>query len=122
MIFTGLAIAIASLGTFGLISFAAERRSKEIGIRKVLGASVGHVSILLIKEFFLLLLIASAIGLPLTWYFLDSWIETFVYRTSMGVGPFVMAIVMAACIVVATTGFRALKAAFANPIDSLRNE
>jgi putative ABC transport system permease protein len=121
-LFTVLAIVIACLGTFGLISFAAERKSKEIGIRKVLGASVRHVSFLLIREFIILLLIASAIGLPFTWYFLNDWIETFVYRTTIGWGPFVLALLLAAFIVVATTGLRAAKAAMANPVDSLRDE
>jgi putative ABC transport system permease protein len=121
-IFTALAISIACLGTFGLISFAAERKSKEIGIRKVLGASVSHVSFLLIKEFIFLLLIASAIGMPLTWYFLNGWIETFPYRTSIGSGPFLLATLLAAFIVVATIGYRAMQAALANPVDSLRNE
>jgi putative ABC transport system permease protein len=121
-LFTILAIVIACLGTFGLISFAAERKSKEIGIRKVLGASIGSVSFLMIKEFIILLLIASAIALPLTWYFLNSWIQGFIYRTTIGVGPFVLATLLAALIVVATTGFRALKAALSNPIDSLREE
>jgi putative ABC transport system permease protein len=121
-LFTLLAIIIACLGTFGLISFTAERKSKEIGIRKVLGASVGNVSYLLIREFMLLLLIASVVALPLTWFFLDGWIDTFVYRTTIGTGPFVLAILLAGLIVVATTGFRAVKAALANPIDSLRDE
>jgi putative ABC transport system permease protein len=121
-IFTGLAIVIACLGTFGLISFSAERKSKEIGIRKVLGASVGNVSFLLIKEFVILLLIASAIAWPLAYYFLNGWIEEFVYRTSIGAVPFILATSLAAFIVVLTTGFRALKAALANPIDSLRDE
>jgi putative ABC transport system permease protein len=121
-VFTGLAIIIACLGTFGLISFSAERKSKEIGIRKVLGASVGNVSFMLIREFVILLLIASAIAWPITYYFLNGWIEAFVYRTSIGVTPFIVATVLAAFIVVATTGFRALKAALANPVDSLREE
>jgi putative ABC transport system permease protein len=121
-LFTILAIIIACLGTFGLISFSAERKSKEIGIRKVLGASVGSVSFLLIKEFIILLIVASAIALPITWYFLDNWIESFVYRISIGSGPFVLATILAVLIVLATTGFRALKAALANPIDSLRDE
>jgi putative ABC transport system permease protein len=121
-IFTVLAIIIACLGTFGLISFTAERKSKEIGIRKVLGASVGSVSFLLIKEFIILLLISSAIAWPITWYFLNGWMNEFVYRAALGVSPFVLATLLAACIVVATTGFRAMKAALANPIDSLRDE
>ena len=121
-LFTLLAIAIACLGTFGLISFSAERKSKEIGIRKVLGASVGSVSFLLIREFLVLLVIGSAIAWPITYYFLNGWIEDFVYRTSIGWMPFVLATLMAALIVVSTTGFRALKAALANPVDSLRDE
>ena len=121
-VFTGLAIIIACLGTFGLISFSAERKSKEIGIRKVLGASVGNVSFLLIREFVVLLLIASAVAWPVTYYFLNGWIQEFTYRTSIGTLPFILATTLAAFIVVLTTGFRAVKAALANPIESLRNE
>jgi len=121
-IFTVLAIVIACLGTFGLISFAAERKSKEIGIRKVLGASVGNVSFLLLREFLMLLLIASVFAWPVTWYFLNGWIEGFVYRAQIDVMPFILATVTAAVIVLLTTGFRAVKAGLANPIDSLRDE
>ncbi len=121
-IFTGLAIAIACLGTFGLISFSAERKSKEIGIRKVLGASVGNVSFLLIKEFVVLLLFASLVAWPVTYYFMNGWIQAFVYRTSISAIPFILATVLAAFVVVLTTGFRAIKAALANPVDSLRDE
>jgi putative ABC transport system permease protein len=121
-LFTVLAIIIACLGTFGLISFTAERKSKEIGIRKVLGASAGNVSFMLIKEFITLLLIASIIAWPLSYYLLDGWIEGFVYRTSIGATPFVIATVLAVVIVLLTTGFRAMKAALANPVDSLRDE
>lgn len=121
-LFTILAIIIACLGTFGLISFSAERKSKEIGIRKVLGASIGSVSFMLLREFILLLVVASAIAIPVTWYFLNGWIEGFVYRTTIGSGPFVLATLLAAIIVFATTGVRAIKAALANPVDSLRDE
>jgi putative ABC transport system permease protein len=119
-LFTGLAILIACLGTFGLISFSAERKSKEIGIRKVLGASVRSVSFLLVREFLILLLIASVIAWPFTYYFLNGWIQSFVYRASIGITPFIVATVLAAFIVILTTGFRALKAALANPVESLR--
>ena len=119
-VFTGLAILIACLGTFGLISFSAERKSKEIGIRKVLGASVGNVSFLLVREFVVLLFIASVIAWPLTYYFLNGWVQSFIYRTSIGVTPFIVATILAAFIVIITTGFRALKAALANPVKSLR--
>lgn len=121
-LFTVLAIIIACLGTFGLISFTAERKSKEIGIRKVLGASATNVSFMLIKEFITLLLIASVIAWPLSYYLLDGWIEGFVYRTSIGATPFLVATALAAIIVLLTTGFRAMKAAWANPVDSLRDE
>jgi putative ABC transport system permease protein len=121
-LFTMLAIMIACLGTFGLISFTAERKSKEIGIRKVLGASVGNVSILLIREFVILVIVASAIAWPITWYALRGWMEGFIYRTSVGAGPFILSTVLAAFIVILTTGFRAMKAALANPVNSLREE
>jgi putative ABC transport system permease protein len=121
-LFTVLAIIIACLGTFGLISFTAERRTKEIGIRKVLGASAAHVSFMLIREFIILLAVASVIAWPLSWYFLNGWVEGFIYRTTIGAGPFVLATVLAALIVVLTTGVKAMKAALANPVDALRTE
>jgi putative ABC transport system permease protein len=121
-LFTILAIIIACLGTFGLISFTAERKSKEIGIRKVLGASVGNVSVLLIKEFIILIVVASVIAWPIAWYALRGWVDDFIYRTSIGVTPFILSTILAAFIVVITTGFRAMKAALANPVDSLREE
>lgn len=121
-LFTILAIIIACLGTFGMISFSAERKAKEIGIRKVLGASTGNVSYLLIKEFMILLVIASVIAWPVTWYFLKGWVDAFVYRTEIGVVPFILATVAGGTIVIITTGLRAYKAASANPVDSLRND
>lgn len=120
--FTLIAIAIACLGTFGLISFTAEKKSKEIGIRKVLGASVRSVSYLLIKEFIVLLLVASIIAWPITWYLLKGWIDGFVYNTPINAIPFIVATIVAAFIVVSTTGIRAVKAALANPVNSLRSE
>ena len=120
--FTVLAIVIAGLGTFGLISFTAERKSKEIGIRKVLGASIGNVTFLLTKEFIILLLIASFIAWPVTYYFISGWIDDFIYRTSIGAGPFALATVLAIVIAMLTTIFRSMKAAMANPVDSLRDE
>jgi putative ABC transport system permease protein len=120
--FTALAIIIACLGTFGLISFTAERKSKEIGIRKVLGASVGNVSFMLIREFVFLLIVASIIAWPVTFYFLNGWMDGFIYRISINAVPFVLATVLATIIVVLTTGFRAFRAALANPVESLRSE
>lgn len=121
-IFTGLAIIIACLGTFGLISFSAERKAKEIGIRKILGASIGNLSFLLVKEFLLLLVIASAIASPTAYYFLNNWINGFNYHTTIDALPFIIATMLAVLIVLLTTGFRALKAAMVNPVNSLRDE
>ncbi len=121
-IFTILAIILACLGTFGLVSFSAERKSKEIGIRKVLGASIGNVTFKLIKEFVILLLVASFIAWPLTYFFMNDWIKDFTYRTNIKLEVFAMATILALLITMGTTGFRALKAALANPIDSLREE
>ncbi|HWA34579.1 MAG TPA: FtsX-like permease family protein, partial [Cyclobacteriaceae bacterium] len=121
-VFTVLAIIIACLGTFGLISFTAERKSKEIGIRKVLGASVGNVSFMLIREFMILLTVASIVAWPLTWYFLNGWMNGFVYRTSITAGPFILATALAMFILILTTGFRVFKAAVANPVEALRSE
>lgn len=121
-IFTILAIILACLGTFGLVSFSAERKSKEIGIRKVLGASIGNVTFQLIKEFVILLLVASFIAWPLTYYFMNDWIKDFTYRTNIKLEVFAMATILALLITMGTTGFRALGAALANPVDSLREE
>lgn len=121
-IFTILAIILACLGTFGLVSFSAERKSKEIGIRKVLGASIGNVTFKLIKEFAILLLVASFIAWPLTYFFMNDWIKDFTYRTNIKIEVFAMATILALLITMGTTGFRALKAALANPLDSLREE
>lgn len=121
-LFTFLGITIACLGTFGMISFNAERKSREIGIRKVLGASVTNVSMMLIREFIILLVVASCIAWPATWYLLTMWIQKFVYKTTIGLTPFVIATLLAAFIIVVTTGFRALKAALANPVNALRDQ
>jgi putative ABC transport system permease protein len=121
-IFTVLAIVIACLGTFGLISFTAERKSKEIGIRKVLGASAGNVSLMLIREFIILLVAGTVIAWPVTWFLVKGWVEGFIYRIPIGAGPFILATILAAFIVILTTGFRAMKAAMANPVDSLRDD
>lgn len=121
-IFSVLAIVIACLGTFGLISYSTDRKSKEIGIRKVLGASVRNVISLLIKEFVYLLLIASVITIPVTYYFINGWMEGFIYRTTIGWEVFAFASVLALGIAIGTTGIRAIQAALANPVDSLRDE
>ena len=117
-----LAIFIASLGIFGLISFTTSQRTKEIGIRKILGASIKGISILLTKDFIKLVLAASIIAWPLAWYFMDQWLQTFSYRISMNLWIFAGATVAALLVAISTISFQAIKAAMSNPVNSLRSE
>ncbi len=120
--FTLLAIIIASLGLFGLTSYVTEQRTREIGVRKVLGASVPKIINLISKEFLVLILISILISSPAAWYFTSKWLDNFVYRTDMGVKIFLLAGSMILLITIITTGYRAVKSALANPVDSLRYE
>jgi putative ABC transport system permease protein len=121
-VFAGIAIFISCLGLYGLISFMAVQRNKEIGIRKVLGASVGQVVFLLSKEFTVLVLLAFAIATPLSWYFMHQWLQQYVYRIDLGPGFFIVTVLAAVVIAWLTVGYRALRAALANPAGSLRSE
>jgi len=120
--FSLMAIFLACLGLFGLISFTAEQRSKEIGIRKVLGASVPGVIFLLSKEFTKCVLVANIIAWPVAYIAMKGWLENFAYRTSIGIGTFVLSGFVALLIAVVTVSYQSIKAAFANPVDSLRYE
>jgi len=120
--FAILAIIIASLGLFGLSAFVIEQRTKEIGIRKVLGASVQSVLLLVSKEFLLLVGIAFLISIPVTWWAMHSWLQDFAYRINISVWVFAIAGVIALLIAVLTVSFQAMKAALANPVKSLRTE
>jgi ABC-type antimicrobial peptide transport system permease subunit len=120
--FTGLAIVISCLGLFGLASFMAEKRTKEIGIRKVLGASVSGVVILLNREFIKWVLIANVVAWPVAYYAMSKWLQGFAYRTNMGIWIFALAALAAFAIAVVTVSFQSIKAALANPADSLRYE
>ncbi len=120
--FTMLAIFIASLGLFALSSFMAEQRTKEIGIRKVLGASTGNLTALLSKEFTILVLISFILAILPSWYFMDKWLDSFVYRDKMGVWVFVGAGLLTLTISWLTVSYQALKAAMSNPVDSLKYE
>ena len=117
-----LAIFISCLGLFGLSSFTAEQRVKEIGVRKVLGASVFNLWRLLSKDFVLLVLLSCAIAIPVGWYFMNEWLKNYKYRTSINVEIFVAAVFVAMAITLLTVGFQAIKAAMANPVKSLRTE
>ena len=121
-LFATLAIFISCLGLFGLAAFTAEQRTKEICIRKVLGASVSQVWSLLSKEFVVLVLISCVIASPIAFYFLNNWLRQYDYRVSVGVSVFVVAAMMAIVITLVTISFQALKAAIANPVKSLRTE
>ncbi|MCC6287603.1 MAG: ABC transporter permease [Chitinophagaceae bacterium] len=120
--FAVLAILIASLGLFGLITYAVEQRVKEIGIRKVLGASVGNIAGMLSKDFLKLVLISSIISFPVAWWAMHKWLQDFAYRVSISWWVFVVAGLLALFIALATISFQAIKAAMANPVKSLRTE
>ena len=120
--FTILAIFIASLGILGLSTFMAEQRTKEIGVRKVFGASTGNLVYLLTKEFSLLVFIGFLIAAPLGYWLLENWLQNFTYRINIGWQPFVIAGVLALIMAWVTSGFQSLRAALANPIRALRYE
>lgn len=121
-IFAGLAIFISCLGLFGLAAFTAERRTKEIGIRKVLGASVGNVWALLSQDFVGLVLIACLIASPLAGWFMNGWLEKYPYRIDISYWVFLLAALGAILITLLTVSFQSIKAALVNPVKSLRNE
>ena len=120
--FAVLAIFIACLGLFGLTTYAAEQRTKEIGIRKVLGAGVSGIVAMLSKDFAKLVLIASLIAFPIAWWAMNKWLEDFAYRITISWWVFVVAGIAAILIALLTVSFQAIKAATANPVKSLRTE
>lgn len=121
-IFAAFAILIAALGLFGLALFLAERRQKEIGIRKVLGASIASVVALLSKDFLQLVFIAILVASPIAWYFLQGWLDNFAYSIHLQWWIFAFAGLIAISIAFLTVSFQSVKAALANPVESLRNE
>jgi len=121
-IFAVLSVFIACLGLFGLSAFMAEKRTKEIGVRKVLGASVPNVIALLSKDFLKLTFIASVLAFPVAWYFMNKWLQDFAYRIHISWWIFIAAGVFALIIAMLTVSFQAIKAAIANPVKSLRTE
>jgi len=120
--FAGLAILISCLGLFGLAAFTAQKRQKEIGIRKVVGASVKDITLMLSKEFFRLTLIAVLIAFPLAWWAMNNWLQSFAYRIKISPFVFVIAGFSVMLITFLTIGFQAIKSAVANPVKSLRSE
>ncbi len=121
-IFAAIAIFISCLGLYGLVTFMAEQRRKEVGIRKVLGASIGSIVYLFSKEFTLLMAIAFLIAAPVAYYFMHQWLQNYTYRIPLGIGVFLLTITISSLIVFISIGYRAIKAAIANPIKNLRTE
>jgi putative ABC transport system permease protein len=120
--FTFIAIFISCLGLYGLVAHMAQQKTKEIGIRKVLGASTINIVTNLSKEFVLLVCVANAIAWPLAYYFMNKWLKNFAYRTSMGLWIFILSALAALVIALFTVSYQSIKAATANPVDSLRYE
>jgi len=120
--FAAVAILISCLGLFGLITFVAHLKTKEIGIRKVLGAGTGSITSLMTKDFIGLVLTAFIIAAPIAWYAMNKWLQDYTYRISLSWTIFVMAGLLALVIALLTISFQAIKAALANPVKSLRTE
>jgi len=120
--FAGLAIVISCLGLFGLAAFTAQRRQKEIGIRKVVGASVGNVVVMLSMDFVKLLVIALLIAFPVVGWVMYQWLQNFAFRIDLGAGTFALAAASLALITLGTVGYQAVKAALLDPVKSLRAE
>ncbi|MBU1822333.1 MAG: ABC transporter permease, partial [Bacteroidetes bacterium] len=120
--FAGLTVFIACLGLFGLAAFTAEQRTKEIGVRKVLGASVVSITTLLSRDFLKLVLVSIVIATPVAWYLMQNWMEDFQYRIGIEWWVFVVAALLALAVAFLTVSFQAVKAALMNPVKSLRSE
>ena len=120
--FTIMAILISCLGLFGLTAFSAEQRKKEIGVRKVLGASVSGIVQLLSKEFLKLVGVSILIATPIAWWAMNKWLQSFVYRITISWWMFALAGLIAVAIALITVSFQSIKAAIANPVKSLRTE
>ena len=121
-VFSTIAIAIACVGLFGLAAYTANLRTKEIGIRKVMGASISSVILLLTKEFTKLILVAFVLAVPISWYIMNNWLDSFAFRTNLGVGTFLFAGALALGISWLTVSYQSVKAAIKDPVKSLKSE
>jgi putative ABC transport system permease protein len=121
-IFTVMAIFISCLGLLGLITYTVTQKAREIGIRKVIGASISSIVMLFYKQYFIMVLIANMIALPLAWYFMNSWLRDFPYRIGIRWWVFALSLSAGSVIAFCTIAFKTIKAANANPVESLRAE
>lgn len=121
-IFACIAIFISCLGLYGLVSFMATQKTKEVGVRKVLGASIGHIVYMFSREFTLLIAIAFLLAAPVAWYMMSNWLQNFEFRINMGIGVFALAIIVSLVIAWITVGYKAVRAAVVNPVKALRTE
>jgi len=121
-LFSGLAIALACLGLFALAAFTTVQRTKEIGIRKILGAGIGNITLLVSKQFISLVFIGILIASPLAWWAASRWLQDFAYRINIGWWIFFIAAALAVLIAVLTVSYHAIRAAMANPVKALRTE
>jgi ABC-type antimicrobial peptide transport system permease subunit len=121
-LFSGITLLIGCLGIYGLILFFVAQKNREIGIRKVLGGSVGHILVLVSQDFLKLLIVGALIATPLAWYFLDQWLQSYEYKTPISWWIFLLATAIVAIVTLVTISYQALKAALANPVKSLRTE
>lgn len=120
--FAGIAIIISCLGLFGLAAFTAQKRRKEIGIRKVIGASVTNITAMLSVDFFKLIALSLLIAFPVSWWLMNNWLQSFAYRISITPFVFVFTGISVLLITLMTIGFQSIKAAIVNPVKSLRTE
>jgi putative ABC transport system permease protein len=121
-LFAGIAVFVACMGLFGLVSYVALRRTKEIGIRKVLGAGVSNIVVLLSRDFVKLVVLAIVIATPVSWYTMNRWLEGFAYKIDVSWWIYPLAGILAIAVALLTICFHSIKAALMNPVDSLRSE
>jgi ABC-type antimicrobial peptide transport system permease subunit len=121
-LFAGLAIFISCMGLFGMASFVAEQRKKEIGIRKILGASIPNLWTMLSLEFVQMVLLACVIGIPIAWFYLNEWLQQFTYRVGISMWVITLSVIGALLITIITVSFQTIKASMGDPVRSLRSE